>query len=88
MAGSVLFLMLLLSLLVHRFARVLAAVECFQGLSDTATIAMAPGVSVAPVVALENDLGLLLLLRELQPIYFISVAPLDEGPALDALSFA
>ena len=52
--------MLLLSLLVHRFARVLAAVECFQGLSDTATIAMAPGVSVAPVVALENDLGLLL----------------------------
>ena len=78
--------MLLLSLLVHLIARVLWLLNAFSGLSDTATIAMAPGVSVAPVVTLENDLGL--LLRELQPIYFISVAPLDEGPALDALSFA
>lgn len=46
---------------------------------------MAPSVSVAPVI-LKHDLGLLLL--ELQRIYFIGIAPLDEGPALDALGFA
>ena len=74
------FLLVLLSLL----ARVLWLLNAFSRLSD-ATIAMAPGLSIAPVI-LKHDLGLLLL--ELYPIYFIGVAPLNEGPALDALSFA
>ena len=78
----ILFLVLLLSLLV--LACVLWLLNAFGGLSDTG-IAMAPGFSVASFI-LKNDLGLLLL--ELQPVFLIIVAPLDEGPALDALSFA
>lgn len=58
--------------------------NAFGGLT-AASITMAPSVSVAPVI-LKHDLGLLLL--ELQRIYFIGIAPLDEGPALDALGFA
>lgn len=77
-------MMFLFLVLLPLLARVLWLLNAFSGLSD-ATITMAPGFSVAPVI-LKHDLGLLLL--ELQRICFIGIAPLDEGPALDALGFA